>query len=121
MTDDLELGAFAALLRRGRDVPDMVGRLAERLEKALPEQVDAKRAGLRRRVRSVVVRFNAAQFRVELRGHHATAWVDHVVRGVCVRSDEVPFDDWLDRLAAALAEEAERSTELRLALESALR
>lgn len=49
-----------------------------------------------------------------------TAWLDHIVRGVCVRSDEVPFDDWLDRLAEALAKEARQSTEVRLALEDAL-
>jgi hypothetical protein len=118
---DAEFDAFAALLRRGRDVPDMVGQLAERLAKALPGQVDAERGGLRRRVRSVVVRFNPTHFRVELHGHRGVAWVDHVVRGVCVRSEEVPFDDWLDRLAEALAHEAKRSTELRLALEDALR
>jgi len=101
-------------------VPDMVGRLAERLERALPEQVEADRAGLRRRVRSVVVRFNPKQFRVELHGPRAIAWVDHIVRGVCVRSEEVPLDDWLDGLAEALAREAKNNTEVRLALEDAL-
>lgn len=121
MTGDEEFQAFAALLRRGRDVPEMVAQLAERLERALPDHVDTDRGGLRRRVRSVAVRFNPARFRVELHGHHAVAWIDHVVRGVCVRSDEIPFDDWLDRLAEALAREAERSTELRLALDDALR
>ncbi len=117
---DAEFDAFAALLRRGRDVPDMVGHLAERLERALPDQVEVERAGLRRHVRSLAVRFNPMQFRVELHGHRVTAWLDHIVRGVCVRSDEVPFDDWLDRLAEALAKEARQSTEVRLALEDAL-
>lgn len=121
MADDAEFDAFAALLRRGRDIPDMVGRLAERLGRALPDQVEVDRGGLRRRVRSVVVRFNPTQFRVELHGHRAVAWIDHIVRGVCVRSDEVPLDDWLDGLAEALAREAQQSTETRLALEDALR
>jgi hypothetical protein len=118
--DDAEFEAFAALLRRGRDVPDMVGRLANRLERALPDQVEADRSAVRRRVQSVVVRFNPTQYRVELHGHRALAWIDHFVRGVCVRSDEVALDDWLDALAEALAREARQSTEVRLALEDAL-
>lgn len=121
MADDGELDAFAALLRRGRDVPEMVTRMAERLERVLPDHVETTRRGLRRQVRGVVIRFSPQQLRVELRGHRAHAWVDHVVRGICVRSDEVGFDDWLDRVAQALADEARRSTEIRLALEDALR
>lgn len=39
---DAEFDAFAALLRRGRDVPDMVGHLAERLDRALPDQVEVE-------------------------------------------------------------------------------
>ena len=60
-------------------------------------------------------------FRIQLHGHRAIPWIDHVVRGVCVRSEDVALDDWLDRLAAALETEATRSTQLRLALEEALR
>jgi hypothetical protein len=45
---------------------------------------------------------------------------NHVVRGVCVRSEDVSIDDWFDRLAAALEAEATRSTQIRLALEEAL-
>lgn len=120
MARDEEFDVFAALLRRGSDIPAMVAGMAERLERALPDQVTTTRGGLRRQVRSVVVRFNLGQLRIELQGHRAHAWVDHVVRGVCVRSDEMEFDDWLDR-AQALADEARRSTDVRLALEDALR
>src|SRR3954471_21019075 len=116
-----EFDAFAALLRRGRDIPEMVNNLAERLERALPGQVETERRGLRRHVRSVVVSFDPVRFRMEMHGHRALPWVDHVVRGVCVRSEEIGFDGWLDRLATALAAEAMRSTEVRLALQDALR
>lgn len=121
MVDDGEFDAFAVLLRRGRDIPEMVTGLAERLERVLPDHVETTRRGLHRRVRSVVIRFGPQQLRVELHGHRPQAWVDHIVRGICVRSDEVGFDDWLDRVARALADEATRSTEIRLALEDALR
>ena len=118
---DAEFDAFAVLLRRGRDLPEMVSNMAERLERALPDQVEIDRGPLRRRVRSVVVRFNPDQFRIQLHGQRPLAWVDHVVRGICVRSDEIEFDEWLDRLAKALASESNRSTEIRVALEEALR
>lgn len=122
MTEPLgDFDAFAALLRRGRDIPEMVSNLADRLERAIPSQVETERGGLRRRVRSVVVAFDPERFRLEMHGHRAVPWVDHVVRGVCVRSEGVGFDSWLDRLAAALAKEARRSTDIRLALEDALR
>jgi len=121
VADDVEFDAFAALLRRGRDIKEMVGSLAARLEQALPDHVEIERAGLRRHVRSLVVRFDPTRFRVEVHGHGASAWIDHVVRDVCVRSDELSFDAWLDRLAEVLAHEARRSTQVRLALEDALR
>lgn len=115
-----DFDAFAALLRRGVAIPEMVARLAERLDQALPDQVETTRTGLRRAIRELIIRFDPEEFRVELRGDRALAWVDHVIRGVRVRSEEVGFDDWLERLAAALAEEATQSTAIRLALEAAL-
>lgn len=121
MADDMEFDVSAALLRRGRDIGEMVAGLAARLERALPDHVEVERRGLRRHVRSLVVRFDPARFRVEVAGHHARAWIDHVVRDVCVRSDELPFDSWLERLAEVLADEARRSTETRLALEDRFR
>jgi hypothetical protein len=120
MAGDAEFEVFAALLRRGRDVPEMVQDLAEQLERALPSHVEISRGGLRRRVRELTIRFNPEQFRIEVHGHRPVPLIDHVVRGVCVRTEEAEFDDWLDRLAKALAEEATKSTEVRLALEDGL-
>jgi hypothetical protein len=120
--DDAEFAAFAALVRRGSDVPDMLGRLADRLERALPDQVKSERTGVLRgrRLESLVVDLAGRRLRVELDGTRATAWVDHMVRGVCLHSDELTVDAWLDAVAAALSSEAQRSTEVRLALQEAL-
>jgi hypothetical protein len=118
--DAAEFAALAALLRRGRDIPAMAAELAERLSRAIPEQVSVDHRGLRRRLGEFVVAFDPERFRIEVRGHRVAAWVDHVVRGVCVRSEEIDFDAWLDRLTTALDAEATRSTEIRLALEEAL-
>jgi hypothetical protein len=119
--ESAEFEAFAALLRRGRDAPTMLRHLAERLETALPDQVEVRRGGLRRSLRELVVRFEPEQLRIEIRGHRVAPKIDHVVRGVCVRTVDVDVDRWLDTLARALAHEATKSTELRLALEEALR
>lgn len=119
MADDGEFEAFAALLHRGRDAPDMVASLADRLERALPDHVDVERGGFRRRIKTLTVGFEPEQFRIEMHGHRTRPLIDHVVRGVCVRTDEVEMDDWLDRLARALADEATKSTTVRLALEAA--
>jgi hypothetical protein len=121
MDGEAEFSAFAALLRRGQGIPDLVADLAERLERAIPDQVVIERAGLRRRVHGFTVRFDPQQLRVELRGHRAVPLVDHVVRGVCVRSEEVDFDGWLALLSRSLESEATRSTTVRLALEEALK
>jgi len=117
---DAEFAAFASLLRRGQDIPDLVADLAQRLERAIPEQVDTEHRGVLRRVSGFTVRFDPQQLRIELRGQRAVPLVDHVVRGICVRSEEVDLDDWLDRLGRALEDEATRSTAVRLALEEAL-
>lgn len=119
--DGTEFEISAALLRRGADIPHMVASLADRLERALPDHVEVERSVLGRKLRHLVVKVDPTWFRIEVHGHRATAWVDHVVRGVCVRSEHVVVDDWLERLAHALAAEATRSTEMRLALEEALR
>lgn len=117
---DAEFEISGALLRRGHDIPSMVASLADRLERALPDHVVTRRAMFRRHLRELVVQLDPTWFRIDVRGHRATTWIDHIVRGVCVRSEDVSVDDWFDRLAAALEAEATRSTEIRLALEEAL-
>ncbi|MGH9123736.1 MAG: hypothetical protein ACRDZ8_03280 [Acidimicrobiales bacterium] len=119
--EDGQFATFAALLRRGQDIPDLVADLAARLERAIPEQVETERGGIRRRIERFTVSFDPQRFRIEVHGHRAVPLIDHVVRGVCVRSEEVDVDHWLDRLSRALAAEATRSTAVRLALEEALR
>jgi hypothetical protein len=109
----------AELLRRGHDVVTMVCSLGERLEKALPEHVQF-RAGRFGRKTFLAVELSSRRFRLEIKGQRATAWIDHIVRDVVVRSDDVAIDTWFDELAGALETEAERSTTVRLALEESL-
>lgn len=119
MTGDHDFAVSAELLRRGRDVVSMVASLGESLAKALPDHVEFHRGRLSRAT-SLRVRLAPHEFRLELKGQRATPWIDHIVRDICVRSDEVGIDEWLDSLASALEAEAQRSTTVRLALEESL-
>jgi hypothetical protein len=123
MAEDADFEAFAVLVNRSRDIPDLVGQLGERLERALPDQVEVTRAGVfgGRRVKRLSVTFHHERLSLELKGSRPHPTVDHVVHGVCLKSEPVDFDTWLTRLREGLAAEAESSTTIRLALEDALR
>jgi hypothetical protein len=123
MSGDDDFEAFAVLVNRSRDIPDLVAQLSERLERALPEQVEVSKAGVfgGRRVKALVVTFHQERLRLEMHGNRPHPTVDHVVHGVVLKSDALDFDTWLQRLRDGLAAEAESSTTIRLALEDALR
>jgi hypothetical protein len=112
----------AALLRRGQGTSALVADLADRLEHALPDHVTVERSGWgrRRKISSLAVTLDPERFRIALDSRGPTAWIDQVVRGICLRSDPTGLDQWLDRLAGSLSKEAAKSVEVRLALESAL-
>lgn len=123
MADDPEFDAYAALLRRGRDVPTMLEDLAGRLQRALPDRIELKRSGVLRgrKLAGLTVGLGEDRLRIEIDHRRVVAWIDHIVRGVCIRSEETTVDAWLSRLGADLSREARRSTETRLAIEEALR
>jgi hypothetical protein len=113
----------ASLLRRGQDSLGLVADLAARLERSLPNHVNVDRAGWanRKKVKSLVVNLEPDRFRIDVDRRGPIAWIDQVVRGICLRSEQVDMDDWLQRLAASLSREAAKSIETRLAIEDALR
>ena len=119
MNESDDFAVSAELLRRGRDVKDMVRTLASRLERALPDHVQFVPGRLGRPAR-LLVGLEPQSFRIEVHRQRLVTWIDHIVRGVCVRSDDVDVDEWFDRLAKALDREAKRSTIVRLALEESL-
>ena len=87
----------------------------------LPRHTVVDRAGgmLKRQhpIRLVTVSFDESKFRIE-RGPGEGLKVERVkiVRGIALRSEQKTLAQWIDELAAALAEEAERSVEARSAL-----
>jgi hypothetical protein len=121
VADETDFEVSAALLRRANDAGQLVEQLAARLHRALPNNVQIERKSWRdRRPKSLSIELPPLRFRFELDDRRVGAWVDHIVREVCIRSEELTVDDWLDRLATALSAEARRSVNVRLALEEAL-
>jgi predicted short-subunit dehydrogenase-like oxidoreductase (DUF2520 family) len=59
MEGDAEFSGLATPVRRGQGTPDVVADLAERLERAIPDQVETDRQGLRRRLNAFTIRFHA--------------------------------------------------------------
>ena len=120
---DGEFDAFAVLVRRSADLRDLVESLADRLGRALPDQVAVERSGLLsgRHLERLSIDFGARRLVLRVTSGRPAALVEHVVREVCVRTDEVTIDEWLEQLGAALEREAAASTTVRLALEEALR
>ncbi len=120
VTDGQGFAVSMELIRRGADATSMLGELASRLERALPHLVETERSRLRKRF-EVRIDLRPESFRIEANRQRLSCFVDHVVRDVRVRTDEVGIDEWWTKLGHALDQEAARSTTVRLALEEALR
>lgn len=113
----------AELLARGQLNNALVADLASRFQRLLPAHVKVKRAGWGRRkaVKALSVELGPELFRIEADAEGPRAWIDHIVRGICLKSEPFDVEPWLDRLASALSHEAARSVEARLAIEDFLR
>ena len=120
-TPDFELVA-ASLRADSSDLDAFVPTLAAKLCEALPEQVDVQRRGLLGRgpVRRVDVFVGEHRYELRYERKQCRATRARVVRGIVLKTEEVPLDVWIDELSRDLAEEAHRSERSRLALERLL-
>ena len=124
MTGD-DVSVLAAVV--GRQVLDLnvyAGFLLNTLSGALPPEhvtVERARSLLRRRDAPVVaVSVSLGEQRFTLRRASPTARpepvIAHQVGGIVLKSEPVPLDDWTQRLAAALADQAARDADSAAAL-----
>jgi hypothetical protein len=121
---DVDLLA-ASLRASSSDLKVFVEVLAYKLEQALPGRVRVERRGsrLRGKQRRVVRlecqlgdrRYQLAADEGIVEARHATA-----VRGIVLKTEAVPLDDWLDALARDLATEARTSEQAQQALQALL-
>ena len=125
MADAPDLDLLAASLRAdATDTTAFLEALAARLEAALPGQVEVQRKGGLfgggKRVRRIAVRLGDSHYEIEGDGGPPTARRRNVVRGIALKTEELPVDVWIEALSADLLDLARTSERGRAALERLL-
>jgi hypothetical protein len=123
MDEPLQVDLFAASLRADMtDLKAFMEALASKLEGALPTQTTVVRqSSLFSRehpVKEIAVTFGDYQYRLNReRQGPLIAQRAKVVRGIVIKTEQIPVEQWIDELAQLLAQEAARSMQARMALE----
>ncbi len=120
--EPLDMEMLAASLRASStDIKAFMEALAVKFEGSLPNATMVTRqSGLFARehpVKEITVRLGDYAYRIskEKQGPLVTHRVK-VVRGIVLKTEQVPLPQWIEELAAALAEEASHSEEAHAAL-----
>lgn len=123
-TDDFTFDLSAAQWRKSiADERAFVEALAVRLEQALPGMVTVTRHfaffAKDKRVQSIVVRLGDAEYELlQEKGHGGIrTQKGKVVRGVRLKTDELPFSGWLSELSAEIQRYSEEHQDTRETLE----
>jgi len=104
------------------DSGDLLEFLAAKLASALPEEVEITRGGWLLSAKKPVVDLKVSlgeqgfQMVREKRGS-ITARQMKIVRGVVLKTEEVPVEKWVENLAIALAQMAEKNSRTKQALQ----
>ena len=104
--------SFAAGLTRGLagDREMFLSLLVEALRPALGDRLHVQRSGWLRRdgpIRRLGIDLDAQRFTLEVgKGGSLTASHQRVVRGIALKTEELKVEEWLQALAAALADYA---------------
>jgi hypothetical protein len=111
----------ASIRADASDLASFITVLGRKLFDALPGQVvcesERKRFGRGPdRIKRVEVTLDDQRFEMEEGGAVPVARISHVVRGMRLRSDDVPVDEWIERLSRKLAEVAAKSAKTRDAI-----
>ena len=116
---------LAASLRADAvDLEAFLEGLAAKLTASFPSRVQVERKGGRFRGRSTVRRLAVAlggnEYQLESDGGQLSCQRKVMVRGIALRSEQLPLEGWIDALAAELVSEAEKTESDRVALERML-
>lgn len=124
MDDDLDQALqvdilAAALQMDYGESGDLLEFLAKKLEQSLPQNTIVTRGGgflSKRLVNEITVRFDDYHYQVSRSRSGFTAKVMKLVRGVVLKTTEVPVEQWTEEVAQQLAILAQRNAQTRNAL-----
>lgn len=125
LADSSSFELLAASLRT--DVGDLASFtevLASKFEGALPAQTHIDRKGgmlsREKRVARITVDLGDQRYQLDIDHGRLTPRICRVVRGIVLKTEEVPLEHWIDDLSQRISQEAEHSEQARLALERLL-
>ena len=123
LDEPLQMEMLAASLRSdSTDVKAFLEALASKLSGSLPNQtIVTRHSGLFSRehpVKEITVNLGDYQYRIsrERQGPVMTQRAK-IVRGIVLKTDQVPMEQWIEELAGALADVAANNSQARIALE----
>jgi hypothetical protein len=123
---EISVDLLAASLRASSsDLNTFVEVLADKLEDALPGRVQVGRRSTRflgkeKRVERLQCDLGDQRYLLAARAGSVEVRRATAVRGVVLKTEELPLGEWLDALAAGLADEARTSEQAQLALQRML-
>jgi hypothetical protein len=123
ISEPMRTELFAASLRADKaDLRTFLEALAVKMEGSLPDYTRVTRRGSifsrERTVKDVMVSLGDYQYRIgRERQGPLVAVRAHVVRGIVLKTEQIPVDQWIEELSEALAQLAGRSAQSRAALE----
>lgn len=123
ISEPMRTELFAASLRADKaDLKTFLEALAVKMEGSLPDYTRVTRQGSifsrERTVKEVIVSLGDYQYRIDReRQGPVVAVRAHVVRGIVLKTEQIPVDQWIEELSEALAQLAGRSAQSRAALE----
>jgi hypothetical protein len=123
ISEPMRTELFAASLRADKaDLRTFLEALAVKMEGSLPDYTRVTRQGSifsrERTVKDVMVSLGDYQYRIgRARQGPLVAVRAHVVRGIVLKTEQIPVDQWIEELSEALAQLAGRSAQSRAALE----
>jgi predicted P-loop ATPase len=123
VAEPADFDLLAASLRADTsDLRAFVEALAAKLETSFPERVRVERGGFLggKRVRRIAVDLADNRYELEHDDGRVSCHRRNVVRGIALKNEELPVDEWIDDLSRRLLDEAGRTERGRQALERLL-
>lgn len=126
LSGPLQVELLAASLRAdSTDLKAFLEALATKLAGALPNQTivtrQSKFFSRERPIREIVVTLGEYQYRISHdQQRPLITQRAKVVRGIVLKTEQLPMDQWINELASALAQEAMQSAQARISLEQFL-